>query len=184
MYWADQSFQWRIKVSCTGTTSPTNQPRKDPFHLYALSPHSPQFQQSAVSVLVRWNKHAFFHVSENVKVCQYSLNFILKNLYFCDNAKIARIFSNFPSFYVFANTSANIFANTFAVVFANTVPASTYTYAGQWGAQEVLAVKPLLPMDKIFSLNVLHLQYNVPMVPSHSFLPEYVHILSSDVHWF
>jgi hypothetical protein len=27
--------------------SPTNQPRKDPFHLYCLSPHSPQFQQSA-----------------------------------------------------------------------------------------------------------------------------------------
>jgi hypothetical protein len=31
----------------TGKTSPTNQPRKDPFHLYSLSPHSPQFQQSA-----------------------------------------------------------------------------------------------------------------------------------------
>ncbi len=26
------------------TTSPTNQPREDPFHLYSLSPHSPQFQ--------------------------------------------------------------------------------------------------------------------------------------------
>jgi hypothetical protein len=36
-----------IKVSCTGTTSPTNQPRKDLFHLYSLSPHSPQFQHSA-----------------------------------------------------------------------------------------------------------------------------------------
>jgi hypothetical protein len=27
--------------------SPTNQPRKDPFHVYSLSPHLPQFQQSA-----------------------------------------------------------------------------------------------------------------------------------------
>jgi hypothetical protein len=26
---------------------PTNQPRKGPFHLSSLSPHSPQFQQSA-----------------------------------------------------------------------------------------------------------------------------------------
>ncbi len=32
-----------------GTTSPANQARKDPFHLYSLSPHSPQFQQSAVT---------------------------------------------------------------------------------------------------------------------------------------
>jgi hypothetical protein len=24
-----------------------NQPKKDPFHLYSLGPHSPQFQQSA-----------------------------------------------------------------------------------------------------------------------------------------
>ena len=29
------------------TTSPTNQQRKDHFHLPSLSPHSPQFQQSA-----------------------------------------------------------------------------------------------------------------------------------------
>ncbi len=35
------------KNSCTDTTSPMNQPRKDPFHLYSLSPHSHQFQQSA-----------------------------------------------------------------------------------------------------------------------------------------
>jgi hypothetical protein len=27
--------------------SPTNQPRKDPFHLYSLSPRPPQFQESA-----------------------------------------------------------------------------------------------------------------------------------------
>ncbi len=46
LYWADQSSQGRIGVSCTGTTSQMNQPRKDPFHLYSLNPHSPQFQQS------------------------------------------------------------------------------------------------------------------------------------------
>ncbi len=31
LYWADQSSQGRTKNSCTGTPSPTNQPRKDPF---------------------------------------------------------------------------------------------------------------------------------------------------------
>jgi len=31
-------------------TSPTNQTRKDPFHLYSLSPHLPQFEQSAGGV--------------------------------------------------------------------------------------------------------------------------------------
>ncbi len=30
--------------------SPTNQPKKDPFHLYSLSPHLPQFQQSAGAI--------------------------------------------------------------------------------------------------------------------------------------
>ncbi len=35
------------KYLVSGTTSPTNQPREDLFHLYSLSPHSPQFQQSA-----------------------------------------------------------------------------------------------------------------------------------------
>ncbi len=39
--WADWSSQGRTKISCTGTMSPTNQPRKDPFHLYSLSPHLP-----------------------------------------------------------------------------------------------------------------------------------------------
>ncbi len=39
LYWADQSSQGRTKVSCTGMASPTNQPRKDPFHLYSLSSH-------------------------------------------------------------------------------------------------------------------------------------------------
>ncbi len=43
------SSQFRAKISSTGTTSPMKpkihyQPRKDPFHLYSLSPHSPQFQ--------------------------------------------------------------------------------------------------------------------------------------------
>ncbi len=33
---------------CTDSTSPiTNQPRKNHFHLYSMSPHLPQFQQSA-----------------------------------------------------------------------------------------------------------------------------------------
>jgi hypothetical protein len=35
------------KIYCTGTTRPTNQPRKNPFHMYSKSPHLPQFQQSA-----------------------------------------------------------------------------------------------------------------------------------------
>ncbi len=46
----DKSSQGRVKVSCIRTTSPSNQLRKDPFHLYSLyslSPHSPQFQQLA-----------------------------------------------------------------------------------------------------------------------------------------
>ncbi len=46
------SCQDRTKISCTSTTSPTNQPRNDPFYLYyyySLSPHLPQFQQSAWS---------------------------------------------------------------------------------------------------------------------------------------
>ncbi len=47
LYWADWSRQGRTKISCTVTTSPTNQPRKDLFHMYSLSPHLPQFQQSA-----------------------------------------------------------------------------------------------------------------------------------------
>jgi hypothetical protein len=41
------SSQGRTKISCTGTTSPTNQPRKGSIHFSSLSPHSPQFQQSA-----------------------------------------------------------------------------------------------------------------------------------------
>jgi hypothetical protein len=39
--------QRQNKISCTGKTSPTNQPRKEHFHLTSLSPRSPQFQQSA-----------------------------------------------------------------------------------------------------------------------------------------
>ncbi len=36
------------KIYCTGTTSPTNQIRKDPdpSHMFSKSPHLPQFQQS------------------------------------------------------------------------------------------------------------------------------------------
>ena len=39
--------QGRIQNCSTGTTSPTNQPRKGLLHLYFVSPHLPQFQQSA-----------------------------------------------------------------------------------------------------------------------------------------
>jgi hypothetical protein len=42
----EQPRQDKNLFTYTGTTSPTNQPRKDPFHLYSLSPHSPKFQQS------------------------------------------------------------------------------------------------------------------------------------------
>jgi hypothetical protein len=47
------------KISCTGTTSPTNQPRKDPFHLYSINPHSPQFQQAegATPLWSLWKQH-------------------------------------------------------------------------------------------------------------------------------
>jgi hypothetical protein len=48
------------KISCTGTTSPSNQPGKDPFHLYSFSPHSLQFQQSAVSTVSRVHHSLFF----------------------------------------------------------------------------------------------------------------------------
>jgi hypothetical protein len=34
---------------CTGTTSPKNQPGKNPLHLSFLCPHSPQFQVPTVS---------------------------------------------------------------------------------------------------------------------------------------
>jgi hypothetical protein len=34
LFWADQSSQGRIKVSCTGITSPMNQPRKFSFVLF------------------------------------------------------------------------------------------------------------------------------------------------------
>jgi hypothetical protein len=44
LYWADWSSRGRTKISCTATTCPTNLPRKDPFHMYSLSPYLPQFQ--------------------------------------------------------------------------------------------------------------------------------------------
>jgi hypothetical protein len=47
LYWAEKISQGRTKISCTSTTSPANQSRKDPLHLYSLNPHSPQYQQSA-----------------------------------------------------------------------------------------------------------------------------------------
>ncbi len=45
LHWADKSSQGRTKISYTGMLSPMNQPRKDPFQMYSLSPHLPQFQQ-------------------------------------------------------------------------------------------------------------------------------------------
>jgi hypothetical protein len=48
--WGPNSEQWTSTVVLKVymyLVSPTNQPRKDPFHLYSLSLHSPQFQQSA-----------------------------------------------------------------------------------------------------------------------------------------
>ncbi len=46
----------RTKISCSGTISPMNQPqgRTPPFHVYSLSPHSPQFHTllSKVSLAV------------------------------------------------------------------------------------------------------------------------------------
>jgi hypothetical protein len=44
LYWADYSNQGRTKISFTGTTSQSNQQRKD--HLYSLRSHSAQFQQN------------------------------------------------------------------------------------------------------------------------------------------
>ncbi len=44
LYWVDYSNQGRTKIFCTGAT---NQPRKNPCHLYSLSPRSPPFQLSA-----------------------------------------------------------------------------------------------------------------------------------------
>jgi hypothetical protein len=41
-----QSSKGRTKISCTGTTSSTNQPLKDSFHLYSRRSRLPQFQQS------------------------------------------------------------------------------------------------------------------------------------------
>ncbi len=35
--WAAKAGQ---KISCTGTACPMNQPMKEPFHMYSLSPHS------------------------------------------------------------------------------------------------------------------------------------------------
>ncbi len=55
MYWADQSSQDRIKVSCTSTTSPANQTRKDPFSFVLLSPHTPQFQLSVGATSLWWS---------------------------------------------------------------------------------------------------------------------------------
>jgi len=45
-YWADQSRQGRIKISCTCMTS-NEGPGRDPLYKYSISPHLPQFQQSA-----------------------------------------------------------------------------------------------------------------------------------------
>jgi hypothetical protein len=41
-----------------------NQPRKDPFHLYFVSSHSPQFQQPAGAARLRslWSQNGFWAV--------------------------------------------------------------------------------------------------------------------------
>ncbi len=66
LYSADESSQGRTKISCTGTTSPTNQPRKGPFHLYSLNTHSPQFQQSAgaTSLWSLWRRSLYSFYDE------------------------------------------------------------------------------------------------------------------------
>jgi hypothetical protein len=48
LYWGRlKQPKGRAKISCTSMTSPTNQPREDPFHLSSLSLHLLKFQQSA-----------------------------------------------------------------------------------------------------------------------------------------
>ncbi len=54
LYCADYNSQGRTKISSTVMTSTMNQPRKDPFHLFSLSPLSPQFQQSLSSLSGIW----------------------------------------------------------------------------------------------------------------------------------
>jgi hypothetical protein len=61
--WVMGINELRKKIFCTGPTRASKaghkshvparqaQPRKDPFHLNSLSPHSPQFQQSLVSLV-------------------------------------------------------------------------------------------------------------------------------------
>jgi hypothetical protein len=114
LYWADQSSQGRIKVSCTGMTSPTRQPKKDPFHLYALSPHSPQFQRSAGATplwslwvqcfakkIVHSKSSPFMSASASrsavryLSACQYSPFFVASQrhalvTFLCTNSLLAR----------------------------------------------------------------------------------------------
>ncbi len=54
--WGQRKQLKCVKIFCTRPTRPTNQqPRKDPFQLYSLSPHSPQFQQGPpLSSLSGW----------------------------------------------------------------------------------------------------------------------------------
>jgi hypothetical protein len=51
LYCAHYNSQGRAKISSTVMTSTMNQPRKDPFHLFSLSPLSPQFQRSHPSLV-------------------------------------------------------------------------------------------------------------------------------------
>ncbi len=48
LYFANYSSQGRSKISFTGMKSPKNQTRKNPFYLYSLSPHLPQFQPGSL----------------------------------------------------------------------------------------------------------------------------------------
>ncbi len=45
VYGEDKIFSAVPTRAAKTEQKPTNQPWKDPFHLYSLSPHSPQFQQ-------------------------------------------------------------------------------------------------------------------------------------------
>jgi hypothetical protein len=41
LYGVDQGSEGRTKISCIGSTTPTNQPKKDSFYLHSLSLHAP-----------------------------------------------------------------------------------------------------------------------------------------------
>jgi hypothetical protein len=71
LYWANKSSQGRTKISWTGTTSPTNQSRKDPFN---MSLNMPQFQESC------WGHPSLVSLVSSSKICRRLIdNASLKN---------------------------------------------------------------------------------------------------------